>query len=95
MLPLTIVQTLVTSSHVLSFEALTVVCLQLVNDAFVLFQAERSASEEMEKSDDMNAFYSTPPNVQRGTTTYIAKAVLDLLLQGDISGVPDDRCTLS
>lgn len=68
---------------------------QLVHTAFAHFQRDRNASEQMEKSDDMNAFYATPPNAKRGTTTYIAKAVLDLLLEGEISGLSEDRCAVS
>ena len=71
------------------------VMLQLVHQAFTLFQRERHESEQMEKTDDMNAFYSTAPNVRHGTTTFIAKAVLETLLDGEINGLAEDRCVLS
>ena len=66
-----------------------------MHEAFALFLRERSETEEMEKSDDMNAFYSTPPNVRGGTTTYIAKAVVNLLLDGEITGLDESRCVVS
>lgn len=86
-----VVYNLYPAGRVMQFAA----CLQLVHEAFTLFQRERSASEEMEKGDDMNAFYSTPANVRHGTTTYIAKAVLEQLLEGEISGLADNRCSVS
>ena len=43
----------------------------------------------------MNSFYNTDANVQHGTSTYIAKAILNHLLDGDVHMHHDSRCTVS
>jgi hypothetical protein len=68
---------------------------QLVQEAFQLFQAERAKSDGTEKSDDMNAFYNTPPNVRLGTTSLIAKAVVNNLLEGEVTGIEGQSCAIS
>jgi phosphorylase kinase alpha/beta subunit len=68
---------------------------KLVQEAFMLFQSDRSLYEGEEKKDDMNLFYSTGPNVHRGTTTYIAKAVVNHLLEGEVSAVDENLCSIS
>ena len=66
---------------------------QLVKEAFDLFQKDRARLQGDEKSDDMQSFYNTPPNVKHGTTSYIAKAVVNTLLDGemDVAG----KCAIS
>ena len=70
-------------------------CLQIVHEAFELFQKDRSQYYSEEKSDDMNIFYNTPPNVRGGTTCYIAKAVMNQLLDGEVHMHDDMQCTVS
>ncbi len=67
---------------------------QTVHQAFQLFQTARR-SEGEEKGDDMNSFYNTAPNVQHGTSTYIAKAILNTLLDGNVHMHHDSQCTVS
>ena len=67
---------------------------QIVNEAFQLFQSARRKEGE-EKGDDMNSFYNTPPNVQHGTSTYIAKAILNDLLDGHVHMHAEGQCSVS
>ncbi|XP_034041246.1 phosphorylase b kinase regulatory subunit beta isoform X3 [Thalassophryne amazonica] len=67
----------------------------LVKDAFKDFQRDRSSTEGMEKKADMEAFYNTPPTGQRGTSSYLTKAVMIQLLQGDVKPCKDDPCSVS
>ncbi|XP_061621257.1 phosphorylase b kinase regulatory subunit beta isoform X1 [Phyllopteryx taeniolatus] len=67
----------------------------LVKEAFADFQRDRSRSEGIEKQDDMQAFYNTPPVGRRGTSSYLTKAVMTLLLQGDVKPCKDDPCSVS
>ncbi|KAM7406537.1 hypothetical protein PAMP_000911 [Pampus punctatissimus] len=65
----------------------------LVKEAFSDFQRDRSRFEGIEKQDDMQSFYNTPPMGQRGTSSYLTKAVMIQLLQGDVKPCKDDPCT--
>lgn len=67
----------------------------LVKEAFNDFQKDLSRFEGMEKQDDMEAFYNTPPLGKRGTSSYLTKAVMIQLLQGDMKPCKDDPCTVS
>ncbi|KAL3992635.1 transcription factor Sp2 [Sarotherodon galilaeus] len=67
----------------------------LVKEAFSDFQRDRSRFEGMEKQDDMEEFYNTPPVGKRGTSSYLTKAVMIQLLQGDVKPCKDDPCTVS
>ncbi|KAM9861180.1 phosphorylase b kinase regulatory subunit beta [Aulostomus maculatus] len=67
----------------------------LVKEAFNDFQRDRSRLEGIEKQDDMQAFYNTPPMGQRGTSSYLTKAVMIQLLQGDVKPCKDDPCSVS
>ncbi|XP_008290224.1 phosphorylase b kinase regulatory subunit beta isoform X2 [Stegastes partitus] len=67
----------------------------LVKEAFNDFQRDRSRFEGMEKQDDMEAFYNTPPVGKRGTSSYLTKAVMIQLLQGDVKPCKDDPCSVS
>uniref|UniRef100_A0A3B5MRY2 Phosphorylase b kinase regulatory subunit n=1 Tax=Xiphophorus couchianus TaxID=32473 RepID=A0A3B5MRY2_9TELE len=67
----------------------------LVKEAFNDFQRDRSRFEGMEKQDDMEVFYNTPPLGRRGTSSYLTKAVMIQLLQGDMKPCKDDPCAVS
>ncbi|XP_029281033.1 phosphorylase b kinase regulatory subunit beta [Cottoperca gobio] len=67
----------------------------LVKEAFNDFQSDRRRFEGVEKQDDMEGFYNTPPMGKRGTSSYLTKAVMILLLQGDFKPCKDDPCTVS
>ncbi|KAJ6665975.1 hypothetical protein lerEdw1_000879 [Lerista edwardsae] len=45
--------------------------------------------------DDMTSFYNTPPLGRRGTCSYLTKAVMNLLLEGDLKANADDPCYIS
>lgn len=45
--------------------------------------------------DGMEAFYNTPPTGKRGTSSYLTKAVMIQLLQGDVKPCKDDPCSVS
>ncbi|KAM8762330.1 phosphorylase b kinase regulatory subunit beta isoform X1 [Acanthopagrus latus] len=67
----------------------------LVKEAFNDFQRDRSRFEGIEKQDNMEAFYNTPPVGKRGTSSYLTKAVMIQLLQGDVKPCKDDPCSVS
>ncbi|XP_045888128.1 phosphorylase b kinase regulatory subunit beta isoform X1 [Micropterus dolomieu] len=67
----------------------------LVKEAFKDFQKDRSRFEGMEKQDDMEAFYNTSPVGKRSTSSYLTKAVMIQLLQGDVKPCKDDPCSVS
>ncbi|KAM6942623.1 phosphorylase b kinase regulatory subunit beta isoform 1-T1 [Xenentodon cancila] len=67
----------------------------LVKEAFSDFQRDRSRFEGIEKQDDMEAFYNAPPLGKRGTSSYLTKAVMIQLLQGDVKPCKDDPCSVS
>ncbi|XP_071345287.1 phosphorylase b kinase regulatory subunit beta isoform X2 [Trachinotus anak] len=67
----------------------------LVKEAFNDFQRDRSCFEGIEKQDDMEAFYNTPAVGKRGTSSYLSKAVMIQLLQGDVKPCKDDPCSVS
>lgn len=43
----------------------------------------------------MEEFYKTPPMGRRGTSSYLTKAVMIQLLQGDVKPSKDDPCSVS
>ena len=69
---------------------------QIIQEAFENFQREFSSRQggEQEKQDTMAAFYSTPANTQGGTTSYIAKAIVNQLLDGNIGQGADSYCAM-
>ncbi|XP_074516702.1 phosphorylase b kinase regulatory subunit beta isoform X1 [Sebastes fasciatus] len=67
----------------------------LVKEAFKDFQKDCGRLQGVEKQDDMEAFYNTPPMGKRGTSSYLTKAVMILLLQGDFKPCKDDPCSVS
>ncbi|XP_051572401.1 phosphorylase b kinase regulatory subunit beta isoform X1 [Myxocyprinus asiaticus] len=68
---------------------------RIVNDAFADFQKDRSRLEGTEKQDDMEAFYNTPALGKQGTSSYLTKAVIIQLLQGEVKPCKDDPCSVS
>ncbi|XP_053402296.1 phosphorylase b kinase regulatory subunit beta-like isoform X7 [Mercenaria mercenaria] len=66
-----------------------------IQDAFEEFQKDRSRLDGHEKQDDMRCFFNTMPNVKHGTTSYIIKAVVKNLLDGDIKVSMEDMCCIS
>nr|XP_023673751.1 phosphorylase b kinase regulatory subunit beta isoform X1 [Paramormyrops kingsleyae] len=68
---------------------------RLVKDAFSDFQRDRSRLEGAEKQDSMEAFYNTPPLGKGGTSSYLTKAVMIQLLQGEVKPSKDDPCSVS
>ncbi|XP_073715282.1 phosphorylase b kinase regulatory subunit beta isoform X1 [Misgurnus anguillicaudatus] len=68
---------------------------QLVKDAFADFQKDRSKLEGSEKKDSMEAFYNTPALGKQGTSSYLTKAVMIQLLQGEVRPSKDDPCSVS
>ena len=69
--------------------------MQTIADAFEEFQKDRSRLEGEEKQDDMRRFFNTLPNVKRGTSSYIIKAVVKNLLDGDIKVSVEDMCSIA
>jgi phosphorylase kinase alpha/beta subunit len=67
----------------------------MVHEAFEMFQKDRSLREVEEKQDSMNSFYNAPANLKHGTTSYIARSALGLLLEGEINRTQDLSCVLS
>nr|XP_057944758.1 phosphorylase b kinase regulatory subunit beta isoform X3 [Doryrhamphus excisus]XP_057944759.1 phosphorylase b kinase regulatory subunit beta isoform X3 [Doryrhamphus excisus] len=63
----------------------------LVKEAFADFQRDGNRLE----SQDKQAFYNTAPVGQRGTSSYLTKAVMIQLLQGDVKPCKDDPCSVS
>ncbi|XP_067104696.1 phosphorylase b kinase regulatory subunit beta isoform X2 [Osmerus mordax] len=67
----------------------------LVKDAFSDFQKDSKRLDAKEKQADMEAFYKTPAVGKRGTSSYLTKAVMIQLLQGDVKPSKDDPCSVS
>ncbi|XP_068179102.1 phosphorylase b kinase regulatory subunit beta isoform X3 [Antennarius striatus] len=67
----------------------------LVKEAFHDFQRDCSQIEGIENKDNMEEFYNTPPMGKRGTSSYLTKAVVIQLLQGDVKPCKDDPCSVS
>uniref|UniRef100_A0A670K389 Phosphorylase b kinase regulatory subunit n=1 Tax=Podarcis muralis TaxID=64176 RepID=A0A670K389_PODMU len=67
----------------------------LVKEAFHDFQKDQNKLKGTEKQDDMTPFYNTPPLGKRGTCSYLTKAVMNLLLEGDVKPSTDDPCSIS
>ncbi|XP_058638451.1 phosphorylase b kinase regulatory subunit beta isoform X2 [Onychostoma macrolepis] len=68
---------------------------QFVKDAFADFQKDRSRLEGSEKQDNMEAFYNTPALGKQSTSSYLTKAVMIQLLQGEVKPSKDDPCSVS
>ncbi|KAM6408951.1 phosphorylase b kinase regulatory subunit beta isoform 2-T2 [Rhynochetos jubatus] len=68
---------------------------KVVQEAFHDFQKDHSSPKGAEKQDDMTAFYNTHPIGKKGTCSYLSKAVITLLLEGEVKTSNDDPCTIS
>uniref|UniRef100_A0A672V6B8 Phosphorylase b kinase regulatory subunit n=1 Tax=Strigops habroptila TaxID=2489341 RepID=A0A672V6B8_STRHB len=68
---------------------------KVVQEAFHDFQKDDSRPKGAEKQDDMTSFYNTHPIGKKGTCSYLSKAVITLLLEGEMKPSNDDPCTVS
>ncbi|XP_009274981.1 PREDICTED: phosphorylase b kinase regulatory subunit beta [Aptenodytes forsteri] len=68
---------------------------KVVQEAFNDFQKDHSSPKGAEKQDHMTAFYNTHPMGKKGTCSYLSKAVITLLLEGEMKPSNDDPCTVS
>ncbi|NWX42148.1 KPBB kinase, partial [Steatornis caripensis] len=68
---------------------------KVVQEAFRDFQKDHGSPKGAEKQDDMTAFYNTHPAGKKGTCSYLSKAVITLLLEGEMKASSDDPCTIS
>ncbi|XP_025892326.1 phosphorylase b kinase regulatory subunit beta isoform X4 [Nothoprocta perdicaria] len=68
---------------------------KVVKDAFNEFQRDQNRAKAAEIQDDMTAFYNTHPLGKRGTCSYLSKAVIDILLEGEMKPNQDDPCIIS
>ncbi|XP_063044513.1 phosphorylase b kinase regulatory subunit beta isoform X1 [Engraulis encrasicolus] len=68
---------------------------RLVKEAFSDFQRDHSKTDGVEKKVNMEAFYNTPALGKRGTSSYLTKAVMIQLLQGELRPSKDDPCSVS
>ncbi|KAM6195433.1 phosphorylase b kinase regulatory subunit beta isoform 4-T5 [Sarcoramphus papa] len=68
---------------------------RVVQEAFHDFQKDHSRPKGAEEQDDMTAFYNTHPTGKKGTCSYLSKAVITLLLEGEMKPSNDDPCTIS
>ncbi|XP_048461941.1 phosphorylase b kinase regulatory subunit beta [Rhincodon typus] len=66
---------------------------KLVKEAFDEFKRDKSRLEQVEVK-DMTDFYNTPPTGKRGTASYLMKAVMNALLEGEVKSGPDDPCVI-
>ncbi|NXM44183.1 KPBB kinase, partial [Gymnorhina tibicen] len=68
---------------------------KVVQEAFRDFQKDHSSPQGAENQSDMTAFYNTHPLGKKGTCSYLSKAVITLLLEGEMKPSNDDPCTIS
>ncbi|NWV17994.1 KPBB kinase, partial [Origma solitaria] len=68
---------------------------KVVQEAFHDFQKDHSSPKGAENQNDMTAFYNTHPLGKKGTCSYLSKAVITLLLEGEVKASNDDPCTIS
>ena len=71
---------------------------QLVHDACHLFKEDEKIIPEDGGGQEevMKVFYNTKPNIRRGTTSYIAKAIVNNLLDGEVRTESTDvSCCIS
>ncbi|KAK3528314.1 hypothetical protein QTP86_031133, partial [Hemibagrus guttatus] len=67
----------------------------LVKEAFSDFQRDQGKTDMAQSEKNMEAFYNTPPLGKRGTSSYLTKAVMIQLLQGEVKPCKDDPCSVS
>ncbi|NWV52889.1 KPBB kinase, partial [Daphoenositta chrysoptera] len=68
---------------------------KVVQEAFHDFQKDHGSPKGAENQSDMTAFYNTHPLGKKGTCSYLSKAVITLLLEGEMKPSNDDPCTIS
>lgn len=68
---------------------------KVVQEAFHDFQKDHSSAKGANNQSDMTAFYNTHPLGKKGTCSYLSKAVITLLLEGEMKPSNDDPCTIS
>ncbi|XP_017314034.1 phosphorylase b kinase regulatory subunit beta isoform X1 [Ictalurus punctatus] len=68
---------------------------RLVREAFCDFQRDRGRADAAQSQKEMEVFYNTPPLGKRGTSSYLTKAVMIQLLQGEVKPCKDDPCSVS
>ncbi|NWT56277.1 KPBB kinase, partial [Erythrocercus mccallii] len=68
---------------------------KVVQEAFHDFQKDHRSPKGAENQSDMTAFYNTHPLGKKGTCSYLSKAVITLLLEGEMKPSNDDPCTIS
>ncbi|XP_027502827.1 phosphorylase b kinase regulatory subunit beta isoform X5 [Corapipo altera] len=68
---------------------------KVVQEAFRDFQKDQNSPKGAENQNDMTAFYNTHPLGKKGTCSYLSKAVITLLLEGEMKPSNDDPCTIS
>ncbi|NWU75159.1 KPBB kinase, partial [Onychorhynchus coronatus] len=68
---------------------------KVVQEAFHDFQKDHGSPKGAENGNDMTAFYNTHPLGKKGTCSYLSKAVITLLLEGEMKPSNDDPCTIS
>ncbi|NXP65290.1 KPBB kinase, partial [Chloropsis cyanopogon] len=68
---------------------------KVVQEAFRDFQKDHSSPKGAGNQSDMTAFYNTHPLGKKGTCSYLSKAVITLLLEGEMKPNNDDPCTIS
>ncbi|NXT64225.1 KPBB kinase, partial [Chaetops frenatus] len=68
---------------------------KVVQEAFHDFLKDHSSPKGAENQSDMTAFYNTHPLGKKGTCSYLSKAVITLLLEGEMKSSNDDPCTIS
>ncbi|XP_015495393.1 phosphorylase b kinase regulatory subunit beta isoform X3 [Parus major] len=68
---------------------------KVVQEAFHDFQKDHSSPKGAANQSDMTAFYNTHPLGKKGTCSYLSKAVITLLLEGEMKPSNDDPCTIS
>ncbi|XP_050396602.1 phosphorylase b kinase regulatory subunit beta, partial [Patella vulgata] len=86
-----VVSTILERNQELSFHQ-SVNMDRIIQEAFDEFQKDLSQSEGREKQDDMKCFFNTPPNIKRGTTSYIGKVVIKILLDGELNVPTEEMC---
>ncbi|KAB5525808.1 hypothetical protein PHYPO_G00144480 [Pangasianodon hypophthalmus] len=67
----------------------------LVREAFGDFQRDHERADVAQSQMEMEAFYNTPPLGKKGTSSYLTKAVMIQLLQGEVKPCKDDPCSVS
>ncbi|NXG60139.1 KPBB kinase, partial [Hemiprocne comata] len=68
---------------------------KVLQEAFNDFKKDHSSPKGSEKQHDLTAFYNTHPIGKKGTCSYLSKAVVTLLLEGEVKASNDDPCTIS